>query len=251
MEILKLKRCLIKLVSLIICFLMFLPAAAEAASITGNDIDKNEEKVVYLTFDDGPIPVITDKILDILKEYNVKATFFVVGKEIEGREEILKRIYAEGHGIGLHTFTHKFKNIYKSDDSFLEETDRTAALVEKLLGCKATAVRFPGGSDRMLTPELLNKLHEKGYQVYDWNVSLEDGFSKSISVGTLIKNSRKVKGDSNRRFILAHCNSNNKTTYLALPSIIEYYKSEGFRFKVIDKTTAEYYYKFKNRQNKG
>ncbi|MDP4091559.1 MAG: polysaccharide deacetylase family protein [Bacillota bacterium] len=255
-EGLKLKKSIIKgycikLISLGIALIVCLPAAVRASSITNRDMEQDEEKILYLTFDDGPIPIITEKILDVLKEYGVKATFFVVGKEISGREDILKRIHNEGHGIGLHTFSHKFEKIYKSNDSFLEETDSTAALVEKLTGYRPAAVRFPGGSDRMLTPVLLQSLHERGYKVYDWNVSLEDGFSANLSVGTLIKNSKKVKGDRNRRFLLAHCNSNNKSTYLALPLIIQYYKSEGFEFRAIDDNTAEYYYKFRNKGNRG
>ncbi|WP_242946795.1 polysaccharide deacetylase family protein [Clostridium haemolyticum] len=79
------------------------------------------KKKVYLTFDDGPTSKVTLDILDVLKEHNVKATFFVVGKEIQNRETVLKKIYNEGHSIGLHTYSHSFKKIYKNDDSFVKE----------------------------------------------------------------------------------------------------------------------------------
>lgn len=206
------------------------------------------QKIVYLTFDDGPSFGITDKLLDVLHKYNVKATFFVVGKEIKGRERILRRISDEGHSIGLHTYSHKFSAIYKSDEAFLEELKREGELIKYVLGYKVNVIRFPGGSDLMLTPELLEKLHKLGYRVYDWNVNLGDGVAGNLSVETLIRNSKKVKGDKYKRFILAHCNSNNKTTYRALPYIIEYYKSEGYVFKAIDNNTEEYFYKLKKKK---
>lgn len=243
----KVSKYMIMLMSLILFTSLCVENMVRAAASFERNKDDSEDKVVYLTFDDGPIPGVTEKLLDVLKEYNVKSTFFVVGKEIKEREAILKRIHEEGHSIGIHTFSHNFKTIYKSDEAFLSEVDETAKLIETVIGCKASAVRFPGGSDKMLTPELLDKLHDKGYMIYDWNVSLEDGFSSNLSVGTLIKNAKKARGDKNRRFILAHCNSNNKTTYLALPTIIDYYRDEGFTFKAIDKNTEEYYYKFRKR----
>jgi peptidoglycan/xylan/chitin deacetylase (PgdA/CDA1 family) len=77
-------------------------------------------KVIYLTFDDGP-SAITNKVLDILKEKNIKATFFLIGNQIEGFEDTVKRMHKEGHGIGLHTYTHKFKHIYRNNDNFIKE----------------------------------------------------------------------------------------------------------------------------------
>jgi peptidoglycan/xylan/chitin deacetylase (PgdA/CDA1 family) len=211
------------------------------------DSANSEEKIVYLTFDDGPIPGITDKVLDVLAENDVKATFFIVGKEIMGREKELARMYNEGHSIGLHTYSHKFSKIYKSDEAFIEEMEQTGALVEKLLNYKAQAIRFPGGSDKMLSNVLLDKLHNRGYQIYDWNVDLGDGINGAANIGRIINNAKKIKGNKNSVFILAHCNSNNKNTLRALPQIIEYYRASGYSFKAIGKNTKEYYYKIKKR----
>lgn len=207
------------------------------------------DKVIYLTFDDGPIPGITEDILDILKEHNVKANFFVVGKEIKGREHILKRIHEEGHGIGLHTYTHKFSSIYKSQDEFIKEMDATRDLVKEVIGRDIGAIRFPGGSDLMLSQRLLNKLHERDYRVYDWNVNLEDGLKGGASVNALLENAKKIRGDKSRVILLAHCNSNNRNTCKALPSIIDYYKKEGYIFRVIDENTEEYYFKIRKDKN--
>jgi peptidoglycan/xylan/chitin deacetylase (PgdA/CDA1 family) len=204
-----------------------------------------KEKIVYLTFDDGPIPGITEKILNVLSEHNVKATFFVVGKEINERETLLEKIYKEGHGIGLHTYSHKFSLIYKNDEAFIEEMDKTKEIVESVTGYKAKAIRFPGGSDLMLSYKLLDKLHAKGYLVYDWNANLEDGTNGRASVEKLLSNAKKIKGNKDCVFILAHCNSNNMNTCKSLPYIIGYYKNLGYKFKVIDNNTGEYFYKIR------
>ncbi|WDC83244.1 polysaccharide deacetylase family protein [Caloramator sp. mosi_1] len=83
--------------------------------------DSSKVKTVYLTFDDGPSYKITNQILDVLKQKEVKATFFLIGNKVEERKEVVKRIYYEGHSIGLHSYTHKMKQIYKSEDNFIEE----------------------------------------------------------------------------------------------------------------------------------
>ncbi|NLM35754.1 MAG: polysaccharide deacetylase [Clostridiales bacterium] len=220
-----------------------------SCTVKASNIKDSGEKVIYLTFDDGPIPRITEDVLDILKKYEVKANFFVVGKEIKGREHILKRIYEEGHGIGLHTYTHKFSSIYKSDEEFIKEMDATRDLVKEVIGVDTGAIRFPGGSDLMLSQRLLQKLHERDYRVYDWNANLEDGLKKGLSVNTLVENAKKIKGDKSRVFLLAHCNSNNRNTCKALPAIIEYYKKEGYIFRVIDENTEEYYFKIRKNKN--
>ena len=212
--------------------------------ISQDDIS-TEEKIVYLTFDDGPSYEITANLLNTLKKHNVKATFFVVGKEIRGKESILKRIYAEGHGIGLHTYTHNFKFIYKNNENFIHEMNKTAFVVNEILGITPKIIRFPGGSARLLDEEFLTQLHDNGFKIYDWNVDLHDGANASFSPAKLLKYSKKAKGNQNERIILAHCNYNNINTCKALESIIEYYKDNGFTFKAIDSNTKEYFYKIK------
>lgn len=202
-------------------------------------------KVVYLTFDDGPTYVISNNILDVLSEYDVKATFFIVGKEIDGKEKILKRIYNEGHGIGVHTYSHNNKLIYKSEDSFVAENILAAQKVEEVTGYYPNIVRFPGGSCFKLTESLLEKLHNNNFRVFDWNVCLEDGVDSELNKNTLYKNSLKIKGDRSTVIILMHCNFNNRNTVKALPMIIEKYKSEGYAFEPISDLTAEYYYRIK------
>lgn len=208
----------------------------------------DEEKVIYLTFDDGPSNIVTNRILDILKEKEVKATFFVVGNKIQGREEILKRINAEGHSIGLHTYTHKYRKIYSTQENFIKEMDETAEEVNKILGYSPKAIRFPTGSKPHLNNILLEKLHSKNYKIYDWNASLSDGINYNTPTDKLVREAHKIVGGGNSKiFLLLHCDQTNKNTAKALPIIIDYYKDLGYQFKVITEDTPEYYFRFKKK----
>lgn len=207
--------------------------------------DSSPPKNIYLTFDDGPTYVITNKLLNILSEKGVKATFFIVGKEIEGKEDILKRIYAEGHSIGLHTYSHNFKQIYKSDEIFIEEMLKTQAKIKEITGFTSNLIRFPGGSSKRLNLRLLDKLHEHNLKIYDWNVNLCDGVNPNLTTNQLFVNGTKHNTKYSRLIILMHCNFNNINTVNALPKIIDHYKNLGYEFKVIDENTKEYYYRLK------
>ncbi|WP_125152400.1 polysaccharide deacetylase family protein [Clostridium rectalis] len=206
--------------------------------------DENR-KVVYLTFDDGPTHVITNQLLDVLKEYNVKATFFVVGKEIEDKEDILLRIYKEGHGIGLHTYSHNYKKVYSNEEIFVDEMLSTQKYIKDITGFHSNIIRFPGGSVPHLNTNFLNKLHDNNLLVYDWNIDLKDGMYPNLTSEQLVSNSKKYRGNPDRFIILMHCNFNNKNTVKALPKIIEYYKELGCDFRAINGNTKEYYYKFR------
>ncbi|MGV8983782.1 polysaccharide deacetylase family protein [Clostridium sp.] len=208
--------------------------------------DFKVSKIAYLTFDDGPTYVITAALLDVLKKENVKATFFVVGKEIEGKESILKRIYLEGHGIGLHTYSHNFKKIYRSTEYLIYEMTETSNKVHEVIGIAPRIIRFPGGSSKHLNALSLETLHQNNFKVYDWNVNICDGINPNLSVSQLIKNSQIIKGNKNAAIVLMHCNFNNRNTVKALPQIIEHYKKLGYEFKAITEDTPEYYYKFRN-----
>lgn len=208
--------------------------------------NKEDAKVIYLTFDDGPSFIVTNRILDILNEKGVKATFFVVGNKIQGREEILKRIDREGHAIGLHTYTHIYKKIYSSHENFIKEMDETAEEVNKVLGYSPKAIRFPTGSKPHLNNELLEKLRFKGYKIYDWNASLSDGINYNTPTDKLVREAHNIVGKGNSRiFLLLHCDQTNKNTAKALPYIIDYYKNLGYQFEPIKENTPEYYFRFK------
>ncbi|MEF2112605.1 MULTISPECIES: polysaccharide deacetylase family protein [Clostridium] len=251
------KNIVIIFTTTIICFLLVYSSNANSAQKSIQTFNPSStsfkdggniptSKFVYLTFDDGPTYVVTDALLDVLKSEKVKATFFIVGKEIEGKESILKRIYTEGHSIGLHTYSHNFKKIYLSSDKFIDEMEKTSNKIQEITGFTSKIIRFPGGSSKRLNSLTLEKLHKKNFKIYDWNVDASDGINPNLSTAQLIKNAKIIRGNENTAIILMHCNSNNKNTVKSLPSIIKYYLDSGYEFKAITKDTPEYYYKFKN-----
>ena len=233
-----------KKVICIVFFIIFFVSASGTDYYANTLIENTDHKIVYLTFDDGP-SVITNNLLDALKACNVKATFFIVGKEVPGREKVLKRIHDEGHSIGLHTYSHNFKKIYKSENIFIQEMISSQEKIKEVTGYSSTFIRFPGGSSKHLSESMLEKIHDNNLKVFDWNSSLEDGVNPNLSVDDLVKNSKKCKAHSRRIILLMHCNSNNTNTIKALPRIIKYYKSCGYEIKPITDSTPEYYYKFK------
>ncbi|MEY8000976.1 polysaccharide deacetylase family protein [Clostridium sp. Mt-5] len=215
---------------------------------SGNDLTAcPKNKMIYLTFDDGPSTEVTGKILDILKDKNVKATFFVIGYKIKGHEEILKRMENEGHSIGLHTYTHKCSKIYSSPDFFLNEMDKTDEEVENVLGFSSKIIRFPTGSKGHLDESLLERLHYSGYKIYDWNLCLSDGIDYRTSVSKLYQEGTKKCINPNKIFLLAHCDSKNENTCQALPKIIDYYSNLGYQFNAITENTPEYHFRVTNQ----
>ncbi|WP_084284282.1 polysaccharide deacetylase family protein [Clostridium lundense] len=204
----------------------------------------NHKKLVYLTFDDGPAYIVTDEILNILKNYNVKATFFVVGKEIQNKENILLRIYKEGHSIGLHSYSHDYKKLYSAEEIFINEMITTREKVKSVTGYTSTIIRFPGGSMRHLDSDFLEKLHNNSFKVYDWNISLSDGTYPNLSPDELLSIAKSCTRASPILIVLMHCNFCNENTAKVLPSIIKYYKNLGYEFKTINNDTEEYYFTF-------
>lgn len=203
-----------------------------------------ESKKVYLTFDDGPSNLITPKVLDVLKDNNVRATFFIVGSQIKNREDILKRIYSEGNGIGLHTFTHVYKKIYKSNDSFIDEMNITAQEIYRVIRIYPKAIRFPAGSKKHLNKELASRLHGLGYKIFDWNISAADGFNNNITAENIFRNSIADKEKFTRAIITLHCSAENKETVKALPRIIKHYRDAGYEFMIINEDTPEYCFRY-------
>lgn len=205
-------------------------------------LSASKEKNVYLTFDDGPDPKVTHQILDTLKQENIKATFFVIGQNINYYKKPFNRIVNEGHSIGLHSYTHELKDVYKSDESFLSEMEKSQSLIKNLTGQTVSILRFPGGTFKRLTPTLLDKLHAKNYKIYDWHATVDDGMKPRTSANKLVENAISYKGKNNDIIVLLHNRYNNSTTAEALPKLIKHYKSLGYTFKSISNDTPEYYF---------
>lgn len=196
------------------------PESAQSAENTAEDIRHK----VYLTFDDGP-SIYTDDILDILAEYDVKATFFVVGKEDDASKEALLRIVEEGHTLGMHSYSHKYSELYASQESFEEDFVRQRDYLEELTGISCRFYRFPGGSSNTVSREdmhvFMDYLDSQDMVFFDWNVASGDGGSKLLNPDTLVENSTADLERWNTAIVLMHDSADKPTTVEALPRIIE------------------------------
>lgn len=198
--------------------------------------EKEGIKVAYLTFDDGPSNNITPQILDILKKYNIKATFFVIGGMAEKYPELIKRIYQEGHAIGNHTYSHNYKHIYKKIDNFIGELKITEKVFKNILGedFETNLVRFPGGSFGSKRAPFRKAVIDSGYTYYDWNSLNGDAEGKSIPKSRLIQRFKNTAKGQRELIVLMHDIGTKKTTVEALPEIIEYLQQKGYEFDILE-----------------
>lgn len=194
------------------------------ASPKVNVLKKEAAHKVYLTFDDGPSSY-TDEILDILDQYDIKATFFVVGKEDEASKEAMRQIVERGHSLGMHSYSHVYRQIYESVDSFAEDFSSIQDFIYEATGVKSTIYRFPGGSSNRVSSvdmeELAAYLYTQGVTFYDWNISSGDGGRALLSVQDLVDNSTGDIENWETSIILLHDSVDKRTTVEALPMIIE------------------------------
>lgn len=193
--------------------------AEEAVTGEGDGIRK-----VYLTFDDGPSSN-TGKILDILAEHNVKATFFVVGKTEEKYQPLYKRIVEEGHTLAMHSYSHKYNEIYQSRESYIEDLSKLQEFLYETTGVWCRYCRFPGGSSNTVSSvdmhELIDYLEEQDMTYYDWNVSSGDATASYISPEAVVRNSTARLTEFNEAIILLHDAADKASTVQALPELIE------------------------------
>lgn len=190
---------------------------------TGQSAAGSGIRKVYLTFDDGP-SIYTDEILDILKEYDVKATFFVVGKGKEAYEEAYRRILEEGHTLGMHSYTHVYKEIYSSKEAFIRDVNELQDYLHDVTGEYPDIYRFPGGSSNRVSTvdmtELKQYLDEIGVTWYDWNISSGDA-TGNLGKNQIVRNCTASLEGYREAVILLHDALDKKSTVQALPEIIE------------------------------
>lgn len=180
---------------------------------------------VYLTFDDGP-SAETDRILDILKEYNVKATFFVIGKTDENSVKAYQRIVEEGHTLGMHSYSHQYAQVYASREAFEDDLTSLQDYLFSITGMESTFYRFPGGSSNKVSKipmsDLIQCLEERNITYFDWNVSSGDASGTQLSSQTIINNVMSgINGTLKNYVVLFHDSAAKKTTVDALPEILE------------------------------
>lgn len=203
-------------------------------------VEEENSKIVYLTFDDGPSSN-TNAILDILKEYNVKATFFVNGKTDEISKEGYKRIVEEGHTLAMHSYTHVYKEVYASKEAFLEDVYRLQNYLFDLTGTKPIYYRFPGGSSNTISEMdmqiFIQALHEEGMEYFDWNVANGDGGNKELTTDQILTNVWNDIPKYEHSMILMHDSVQKGFTIEALPEMIKQLQEAGYTILPIDDTT--------------
>lgn len=208
--------------------------AEEAADIAAVEVQENTHKWdgkgdssngirrVYLTFDDGP-SANTDRILDILAQYGVKATFFVVGKE--GYTDQYRRIVEDGHTLAMHSYSHRYNEVYASLDSYKADLTKLHDYLYELTGEDCRLVRFPGGSSNTVSKvsmwDLIDYLDSEDMVYFDWNVSSGDSTGGKKSVDQLTNNVLENIGKYNNAVVLFHDAAGKTTTVDALAGIIE------------------------------
>lgn len=204
-------------------------------------VEKKRNKTAYLTFDDGP-STSTLAILDILKEYDVKATFFVVtGSYNSSNLYLLNDILEQGHAIGIHSNTHEYTKIYESLDSYLEDLNNAYNAIYNQTGIRVNIVRLPGGSinsfNEVTKQEITDELLDRNFRYYDWNVSFQDA-KKNITADEIYQNALSGinKLDGEDLIILAHDYQNNDQTLIALKKVIATLSDLDYEFGVINNT---------------
>lgn len=197
-------------------------------------------KTCYLTFDDGPTNSVTPKVLDTLRRYNIKATFFTVGNLLEANADMARRIFEEGHLLANHSYSHNYSNLYADKDAFMNEIDTTFRNIINITGQAnyPHIFRFPGGGFNSgyygaVKQEYKNILKENKIRYCDWNALNGDAEGKAASKQDLVA---RVKKTTNKEdvVILMHDAPAKMTTAESLPEVIEYLIEQGFIFKRLD-----------------
>lgn len=218
--------------------------SGSSETVTGLDSAENMAKEgdthkVYLTFDGGP-DENTDKILDVLEQYDVKATFFVSGNDAEDMKEVYKRIIKDGHTLGMHSYSNQYSTVYGSVEAFEKDFDKLSEYLEKVTGKKSIYYRFPGGSSNGISnvdmTEFVHILNEKGITYFDWNVSSGDT-SSDCTVDDVVKNVTDGVKKYKTSVVLLHDSNENGTTAEALGPLIDSLKKMKAEILPIDQKT--------------
>ena len=202
-----------------------------------DNIYDSEEKVAFLTFDDGPSSNVTPKILDVLKKEDIKATFFVLGTMVKANPGVLRREREEGHYIANHSYSHVYSKVYANKNKPLEEYNKTNKLIQEALGdsnYQSNIFRFPGGSvggyyDK-LKQKAKKKFQEKGISYLDWNCLTNDSDGAETKQA-IMQNLKATSKGKKSLVILMHDAPNKDLTAKTLPDVIKYLKEQGYSFQ--------------------
>lgn len=216
--------------------MLILSTAFALPVLKAEKADASAAKTVYFTFDDGP-SAVTEELLDVLKEEDIKATFFVIGPSGDKTDERLFRIYAEGHSVGLHTMSHDYDRIYACTENFIRDLEYEQSWVYSVTGEEVKIFRFPGGSDnstvdKWIMEDIKEKTAEKGFIWYDWNADAKDSLGTLLSPQEIAENvlSSEAVAAGGDVIVLMHDSSTRKTAPEALKILIEEFRSRGYGF---------------------
>lgn len=224
--------------------------AASSNSLAMLEAPNVGDKVCYLTFDDGPSDN-TLKILSILNKSDAKATFFVVGTS---KLSYIQKAKAAGHTVALHTNTHEFDKIYINEEAYFNDLEAIHKKVTDIIGEIPLILRFPGGSSNKVSMDynngimtrLAKQVEEKGYTYVDWNVNSGDADAHNVPAKTILNQVKEGSKNKNALCILMHDTDAKGTTVEALPYIISYLRSEGFRFEALTKESEIFHHNINN-----
>ena len=212
------------------------------------DLSEYSDNTIYLTFDDGPSPR-TPEILQILKEKNIKATFFVVGQNDEQSLKWMRDIVNEGHTIGMHTYSHEYKKIYDSVESYLDDMYKLYTQIKETTGVAPTVFRFAGGSinayNSAISQEIISEMLRRGFVPFDWNISSEDAASTPPAAAVITDSVTRQAQKVNRGVVLMHDSDYKYTTVAALPQVIDNLAEQGFTFSNISPQTQPVLFGYK------
>lgn len=217
----------------------FLPLNEQELENFSNIYKHQDNKRVFLTFDDGPSTSVTPYILDLLSQQNVKATFFVLGSKVEANPDLVKREYDEGHYIANHGYSHKYSEMYSSTQNVLDEYNKTNDLIKEAIGnhnYNSLVFRFPGGSSggpyNDLKQEAKELLKQNGIASLDWNALTNDAAGANTKE-KIMENFYNTVQNKTSIVILMHDAPDKILTYECLPEIIQYFKDNGYEFKTM------------------
>ncbi|UPK44664.1 polysaccharide deacetylase [Paenibacillus pabuli] len=221
-------------IMVLLCVFSASAGTTYASSVSGTNAPTSKEenppdKVVYLSFDDGP-GNHTREVLDILHKEQVLATFFVLGEQAERYPEMIRAVVEDGHALGNHTFNHNYEQLYSDFKVFWKQIKQTEVVVERITGFRPNLVRAPGGTYGHFDQSYFDLLKLGGYTVMDWNVDSGDSKRKGVPAKEILRNATKVPAGARSVIVLMHDGGAHAETVKALPGIIKYYRDQGFRF---------------------
>lgn len=209
-------------------------------------LERGAEKIVYLTFDDGPSKR-TPEVLDILDSFDIKATFFVIYKDDDFSNSMYREIVNRGHTIAVHSASHDYKAIYDSVEAYLTDFEKMYSHIKEITGVTPTLFRFPGGSvnsyNSGIYMEIISEMTRRGFVYHDWNVSAQDASEKATenSIYHMVTDGAAKRDKS---VVLMHDSIDKTDTVAALPKIIEDLQKQGYGFAKLDASVAPFLFSY-------